>query len=317
MDVTNLTNFTEKATDLLVTNVLLNNDIQRYDFYDDVQGTEYINYIDVTLFEQSQLCTLENSGTTTWDQKIITTYPIAFAKDYCWTELYPKAIRVERMNVAKGLEDSSFAKTFTDEHIVQVKSKLERDMWVSSISLGDKTNGFATLAYAASDRLKVDADLVYPQSGLTGTIVNNIVKNIISKANLKPSLWAAANEKGQTIVIHVAQNIYNLYRDWLADNDNNRITNVNLTGNEIFVPGYENLVSVKQEPKLFVDDQTENPIIVATYDKNLIVASSMISEITAPKIQWVSDQLTDKVWFKAAYRLGMLIKFTDEVITYE
>lgn len=317
--VSGLSAFTDKATELLTKKTLLSNDLARYSFEDDVQYKKYINVATVQLYPQAGTCSLTTTGGTTFTQVELTVVPVAYNPSYCFEDLYQKAIKIDRQSLAKGMEDNAWMTILTDEHVTKIAKDVENTLWAGATATGSLYDGWATKAFAATDRAMIDGSLTaYTIANFTAssgiTIIDDVIQGVCDKVVATENLWAAV-EAGDYITIHVSPVIYNVYKKYQIANNLFRDADKNLAVKEMWVSGYEGQISIKEEAALNDSTTSNKPKMIATYDKNLYIAASMIDNVTAPKGRWIFDEVTDLIWFKANMRVGAQIAFTDLVVT--
>lgn len=314
LTVNSLSSYTDKATQLLITNTLLADDYERYSLEDDVQYSKYLNEINSTVYPMAGTCGVTPSGTTTFSQVTITVAPVSYKMKDCFEDLQQKAIKIERQAIARGMADQNWMEILTMERTNKIKKSLENLMWVGSTVGGDLINGWFTLATAAGDKVTLDSaysSLV--QSGITVSNIDNMVQNFCDKIVATECLWGRVAD-GEHITIHVAPNMFNLYKQSLLAANLFRDADKNLAVKEIWVSGYEGQISIKEEPALAVASTSAKPKMLATYDKNLYIGTSLIDNITSPAASWVVDEVDDWVYFKFSLRFGAQIAFTSCVV---
>lgn len=314
-NVSNLTNYFDRSTELLSTATLLSDDLARYRFEDDVQYSKKINTANVTMYAQAGTCGVSPSGTTTFDEATIEVRPISYNLRYCFEDLQEKGIRIERQAIAKGLEDQAVEDALTMKHILQIKSDNEKRLWAGDTDDGDLIDGWFTIAANDSDTLHIDpdyGDLV--QSAITISNIGDYMAAFVDKIVETEAIWGVVNQ-GEKVTIHVSPRIYNIYKQYLVDVNAFRDADKDLAVKEQWLTAYEEEISIKEEPALAVSAVDEKPKILATYDSNLVYGSSMIDDVTAPRAGWAQHPVTDYVHFKSSFRLGATIIFPNAVVT--
>lgn len=320
--VTNaLSTYNEKAKKLLAKNVLLSNDLDRYAFEDDVVGSGVnIAAVESTIYAQAGTCGNTESGSTIFSEKILSVKPIKYNLKYCWEDLQTKGVKIDRACLAKNI-DSQWQSVITEQNIGLVKSDINDLLWVGSISGGDIIDGWFTRATASSTGSTgcVRLDSTYSalvQSAITIALMGEMVQNFCDKIIANKSLYSGI-KLGNHVTIHMAPNMYDLYRQYLISKDYRTNVDKDLAVDEMWVNGYERRISIKEQIELDVALQTSKPKMIAVYDKNLVFGSSLVSEIARPTAKWIHDELTGYVYFQAALRLGTQIVFdTNTIINY-
>jgi len=303
--VTSLTDYTEKATELLRAGVLFNDDMANYSVQPGIKYQEYLSITDFAPYAQAGDCGLATSGDTTFTEKTITVEPIAWRQRFCTTDLRKKALPM-----AAGTLNGQFAPSM-EEHLTtgiieKIKEATEQDLWLGTGTglIGDDGGWFANLS-ACTGAISLDT------SGFTGsyagfapslTNIDDIVNDFID--NITDPMWARG-----VLTLHMSKANFELYRrNRLAANyyydQNDPELNANM---EMWALGYAGSVKIKAEAGL-----NGSNYMLLTWDKNLYIGLDEMSEVSSAK--WVYDEITDYVWFKASYKLGTEIAFCGECV---
>lgn len=287
-NVSAISDFTQKATEMLAESVLFN---ENYGVYDKAMGIPYkrsVKFITSNVNLQAGGCELTTSGTTSFTQKDLEATYFGTKVKYCTPEL-----------LTKGLEDIDVISKVLEQSSNSMKQQLDTMFWMGISGVGS-FDGLVTLWEA--DVNVIDSGFATGTT-LTESNVDDAIKSIITAT-------PAAVRKMGTLVIHVSYATFNLYKNNLISSsqyhlDMNAIENSSL---EMLVYGYNDI-------KLRVETATDYPNdqMYATYDQNIIRIYDETENISALILK--ADPIDEKVFYLMSdFRFGVNYKFGSEVI---
>lgn len=290
--VSGLSDYTQKATELLREGVLFSDDLSNYTIQKFVQNKAYLNFLEVNPHVQAGACGLQASGDTTFTEREIEVVTYAYRDQFCKNDLIKKAF-----TLPAGTLDGDFGPmidtALTQAELDAIKKEVEADLWLGTSGM---INGWFDEVTGLTISLT-------SYSGVTATDSNidDIVLDFLT--NITEAMWSRG-----VLTLHCSVAIYNMYkRNRLAANyygDN--ATNLGFL--ESWIYGYENLVKIKAEAGLSGSNK-----MMLTWDKNLYVGTDEMMEISEAK--WFYDENTDYLRFKSSFNLGAQIAIPAEVIT--
>ena len=295
-NVSNLSDYTLKATELLRTEALFSESLGRFDYMTNIQHKQYLNYIDSNPAIQAGKCDLDASGTTVFDEKEIQVFPIAFREKYCIDDLNKKDLNFNT-GTLNGVMIPDLQTSLLLDNSKSIKKQVEKLIFAGKTSSGDIFDGLITQFAADSDVIDISS------TGVTVDNIDNILQDIALA--ITDEMWA----RGKMIYIHMPLAYYNLYRinrvnaNFYHDDPKN----TGLMSMPFF--GWEGQIAIVAEPSL-----AGTKTIFATWDENIVVGTDEISEISSAKIYF--DENTDYVKYKASMKLGVAYKFGKEVIMF-
>ena len=308
-DVSLLTAYTAKATEILRESVLLSdNVIEDYTIQPGIKYKEYLNFLDATPVAQAAACGLSASGSNILTEKEITVAGYAFRDSFCVVDLEAKALPLMAGSF-NGLE-SSVEETLTLAQMEKIEDKLWYDRWFGRTGSGNLINGWYYYANAATDNIET-ATTGDSWSAVTISNINDLVEEFV--AAISADMWAKVTET-EHLTLYMSIKNYNIYKQYLIKNFGTlAVTNVTQEGpTSCWIAGYENQIVVKGIKAFDTAAVSNNPMIL-TYSKNLVLGVDEISEMSSAK--WVYDEVTDYLWFKVSLKQGCQIKFTPEIVT--
>lgn len=313
--VSNLTTFTERATEMLTSKLLFSNSVDGFSLEDDVQGSKYLNLLSSKVYPQAGTCGLSQSGSTTFDQVTLSVVPISYKLQYCFEDLYAKGLKIERQALAKSAEPM-VEEALTNENINQITKNLWYNLWVGNISTSDMFDGWAhQILDSASRVIATDAFISSTArtfAQLSGSGIQTQIQEMCNKAVATDAIWAAAGEG--KLQLFVAPNVFNLYRQYLISANLFRFGPTDLAVKRMDIVGYEGLIELVEVPELTLAT-TVAPIMILTYNKNLFIGASLMDNLTSPKAEYVVDVVADYVYFKSSLRLGCAVGVIAHCIT--
>ena len=290
--VSSLTDYTEKATELLRAGVLFSEDLSNYEFQTGIKYKEYLNFANVDPKVQAGACGLSASGDTIFTEKEIEVVLYAYRDSFCTADLRQKALP-QGSGTLKGDLGAPIEQTLTAGEIEAIKGDVEKDIWLGTSGMID---GWFTNLSACTSAISLDT-----YTGTTATLANidDIVNDFID--NITDAMWSRG-----VLTLHCSVSTYNLYkRNIMTAYGDLKDTSLGLM--ETWLYGYENQIKIKGEAGL-----AGSNYMMLTWDKNLVIGTDEESEIAEAK--WVYDEVTDYVWFKSSFKLGTQIKFCGKAI---
>jgi hypothetical protein len=292
-NVTDLTNYTEKATELLQKGILYNEDwVNNYSVQTGIKYKEYLNFINVNPWVQAGACGLLASGETVFTEKEIQVVTYAYRDKFCEKDLNQKALPQgvgTFGDLAKPIEEA-----ITMGEINAIKKQVDQDLWFGTSGM---ITGFIGRISGCSGAISLDT-----YSGVTATKdnIDDIVDDFIDNRT------NAMISRG-VLTIHCSVGVFNLYKRNRLYANYFRDKDATLGQMEDWVFGYEGQIKIKGEPGF----GTSNYMIM-TWDKNLFIGTDDVNEVASA--EWIYDPLTKYVWFMSSFKLGTQIAFCDEVV---
>jgi len=283
--LTNLTDYTEKATELLRAGVLFNDDFANYEIQTGIKFQEYLNYVDAQPTFANATCGTPADGTTTLTEKVITVKDYRATDKLCYADLDKKALA--------GIDVAS---AITADEIAKIKTKVNHDLWIGDASGTDYIDGWLTLTGDSSDKI------VATSVAVTVTSIDDVIINMISK------ITSGMQSRG-ILTIYMSLANFNLYKQNRLAANLYRDANADFGPLEMWAFGYEG--QVKIEAKVGLGSSED---MILTWAKNLVVGTDEVSTISSA--EWIDDKITKNVHFDAAFKLGAQIKFTNEVVYF-
>ena len=291
--VSSLTDYTEKATEILRAGVLYAEDLQNYDFQTGIKYKEYLNYVDVNPHVQAGACGLSASGDTTFTEKEIEVAVYAYRDQFCSVDLRKKALPLGN-GTLKGDLGSTIEQSLTEGEIDAIKAEVDADLWLGTSGMID---GWFANVSACTGAISLDT---YTGTTVTSSNIDEIVDDFLD--NVTQAMWSRG-----ILTLHCSVSTFNLYKRNRLDANYYRDQAADLGQMETWLFGYEGQVKIKGEAGL-----NGSNYMMLTWDKNLVIGTDEENEIAEAK--WVYDEVTDYVWFKSSFKLGTQIKFCGELI---
>lgn len=291
--VSNLTDYTAKATQLLREEVLFNDDMSNYSLQTGVKYIEPINILDTDIVGfQAGACSLGNSGTTSFSEKLITVASYAVKKSFCVQDLQKKNLPLVPGSMLDKLSPQ-IEEVLTAEIINKTKNAIEKDIWLGSSAMID---GLTKQLSACTSEIAVTATTI------TESNVDDIFLLFVQA--ITEGMWARG-----VLTLHCSVAIYNMYkRNRLAANYyHDTAADSQLGPMETWYFGYEGQVKVKAEAGL-----NGSNYCLLTWDKNIFIGVDEENELSSAV--WHFDGTTDLIWLKIYFKLGTQIAFCDEAI---
>ncbi len=285
--VTSLTDYTEKATELLRAGVLFNDDFASYEIQSGIKYKEYLNYVDANPAFSQTVCGTPGDGTTTLTEKEIEVAQYSATEKYCYTDLDKKA-----------LGDIDLAPVLVEDLLAKVKTKVSHDLWIGSGA--DYIDGWLTQVAAAGDYIDATCSAY---STATATNIDEIVVDLI--ASISPAMFSRG-----VLTIFMDLATFNLYKQNRLAANFYRDANTEFGPLTMWAFGYEG--QVKIEAKVGIGT---NKNLMLTWEKNLVIGVDEVNDVS--EAEFINDPITKYVYFRAQFKLGASIKYTDEVVYME
>jgi len=288
-NVTNLTDYTQAATEIFRENVLFSDNFSMYNYQEGISYKEYINSLSTDVQVQAGGCGIGDAGDTTLSEKELEVANYLVHLKYCYDDLRKKAIRAD-----------NFEEELTANVVESIKAKLNENFWMGSIAGGDLIDGIITQALA-------DANVV------TVTRPTPTVTTIITDVNaLINGLPDKALTKYGELTIHTSPALFNMYRQALTLGNYYHLQDTELDKFSMWVFGYEGKVKIKMEPG-FANNATARMLL--TPDKNIFIGVDELQ--TVSELSIINDPITDFVHFKSKFKFGTTYLLSDEVVILE
>jgi len=284
--VTGLTDYTEKATELLRAGVLFNDDFAQYEIQTGIKFKEYLNYVDAQPTFANAACGTPADGATTLTEKEIEVKDYRATDKLCYADLDSKALG--------GIDVAS---AVTADEIAKIKTKVNHDLWIGDTSGTDYIDGWLTLTADSTDKI------VATSIGITSTSIDDAVIDMIAKST--PGM----SSRG-VLTIYMSLANFNLYKQNRLSANFYRDANADFGPLSMWAFGYEGQVKIEAKVGL---GSTQDMIL--TWAKNLVIGTDEVSKVSSA--EWINDPLTKNVHFDAAFKLGAQIKYTNEVVYFE
>lgn len=291
--VTGLSDYTEKASEILKAGVLFTDDYSNYSIQMGIQYKEYINFITADPQVQVGACGLSASGSTSLTEKTIEVVTYGYRDQFCKNDLVKKAL-----TIPGGTLDGDFGpmveNVLMQAEVDAIKKQVDADLWLGTSGMID---GWFDNLSACTGAISLDT-----YSGVTASIdnIDNIVDDFID--NITDAMWSRG-----VLTLHCSVANFNLYKrnrlsaNWFRDQN----SDIGMLESWIF--GYEGQIKIKGEPGL-----AGSNYMMLTWDKNLFIGTDELREVSEAK--WFFDENTDYLRFKASFKLGTQVAFCDEVI---
>jgi len=295
-NVTGLSEYTQKATEILRESVMFADNYGEYDVMVGVQHKKYLNYIDAAPVLQAGACNLSAQGNTTFTEKEIQVFPIAVRDEWCIDDLNEKDLNFNT-GTLNGKMTSDVRAALIGEETDKIKQLFDTMVYQGDTGSGDLFDGFLTKMTNDVNVLTIPSVLV-----ALGNIDDILVDMVLA---IPQDMWSRG-----MMTIHLPLNFYNLYKQNRTNSNfyhDDPKTNKGILSMPMF--GWEGRVMIVAEPGMNGADQ-----IFLTWNKNLVIASDEIQEVSRAKIYF--DENTDLVKYKASWKFGVEYKYSKEIILF-
>lgn len=285
-NVTGLTDYTERATEMLREAVLFTDNIKEFDAQVGIKFKEYLNYLDANPGFGNITCGLPTSGDAVLTEKEISVENYKVADKYCFADLDNKALQL--IDVPASL---------TAELMEKIRVKVEHDLWMGDTSGTDYIDGWITLAKADAKTHDVTAVAITP------TNIDDILLDMVN--TVPDNLWARG-----VLTLYLPLNYYNMYKqNRLAANFFHESVE-GMGPLEMWMFGYSGQVKIKAEASL-----AGSKVFIMTWPKNFVVGYDELSAVSSAR--WWIDEKEDYAYFKAAFKLGAQLKFGGDIVMFQ
>jgi len=295
-NVTGLSEYTEKATEILRKSLLYSEQFREYDVMVGVQHKKYLNYIDTEPVLQAGACNLSAQGNTTFTEKEIQVFPIAVRDEWCIDDLNEKDLNFNT-GTFNGKMTNDVREALIGEETDKIKQLFNKVVFQGDTGSGDLFDGFLT-------KMSNDGDVItIPSVAVSLANIDDILVDMVLA--IPQDMWTRG-----MMTIHMPLNYFNLYKQNRVNSNfyhDNPKTNNELLTMSMF--GWEGRVNIVAEPGMNGADQ-----MFLTWNKNLVIASDEIQEVSRAKIYF--DENTDLVKYKASWKFGVEYKYATEIILF-
>ena len=284
-NVASISQWKEKATDMLAEYVLFSEDYSKYDKTMGIIYKKDVKYYSTDLYLQSYACEMSPSGGTVFTNKEVEVAHLGAWDKYCINDIK-----------TYGLEDFDIVSNVLTKAVDSLKTQQDKLFWVGKKLDGDLMDGLQTMLSA--DTSVIDAGWA------TGTTISktNVVSAITAVIEALPVEIAE-----KEIVLHVSATVLQAYKlARLVDKTSNfdQISNIEVAGNEMIVLGFPN-IRLRSEVGL----ASINDNIYATMDDNIDRLYNETESIAS--VELIPDPIhTDNFYIKAGYYFGITYKFS-------
>ena len=296
-NVSGLSEFTEKAKNLLLEGLLFNDSYANFSTQTGIKHKEYLNYLESDVELQAGVCDLSVSGGTTLTEKTVQVHPMSIFQKWCLSDLDQKD-NFQETGTGKGKWNTDLKTAIVTDVIRNAKFKLDKTIFEGKTSSGDLFDGLVTQFLADSDVIDVTSS-----SAVTVDNIDDYVSEMI--LSVPQDMFSRG-----MLTIHMSVKNFNLYRQ-------NRInanlyhldpSNTNLLTMPVF--GWENMVNIKAEPGMTGDDAH----MFLTFDQNIVMLYDEVNEVANGEMFF--RQLDRNVYFTAQWKIGVSYYFGSEVVLF-
>jgi len=289
-NVSALSDFTQKATQMLQESVLFSEDYGKYDKEVNIPYKRSVKYMSTVAPLQAYDCNLTISGSSLISQKELETKWMKYEDKFCVSDYEYKGM--EEIDVISGL--------ITGINNA-ISAQIDELFWVGDISgSGDLMDGLATLITADANVLNQDETAFASGSTLSDTNIDNAIWAMYMN-------YTPAMRKQGTIVFHMNYKSFDLYKKWVMNSSEayglEIVTN---STNEMKVYGIPNAI-IRAELSI-ADDK-----IYATYDNNIIALYDEVDVKSSVEI--VLDPIKKENFYVLTnFKFGVNYKFGNEIV---
>lgn len=296
-NVTNLTDYTQKATELLRSFALYADNFANYDIMTSIQHKQYLNYLDANPYIQAGACGGSTSGSTILDEKTITVVPMMFRDSFCIDDLNKKDLNFNT-GTLNGVMIPDLQTSLIADESAKIKKIIDNVLWNGSISGGDLMDGWVT-------EIAADSDVIGVTTGQTATVSN--IDDILQEMALAvtEAIWA----RGEMLTIHMPLAYYNLYKVNRVNSNFFHDDPKGLGLLQMDFYGWESQIKIQAEPGL-----AGTKTMILTQDKNLVIGTDDVFEVSKAIMYYDID--TDYVKYKSSFKLGNTYKFSEEIVYF-
>ena len=286
LNVTSLTDYKERATEIIEEGVLLNADFSRFDVQMGVEYTSLMNFLDVSPLLGADSCNKTAATTgSSLSEKTITTYKYSDDTEYCFKDLVKKGLTEEQ--VIEPISRATANGLNYKMNVALWQGDAFQDGWVTQIEAG--------------------SEVTVSGATFTESNIDEAVKATIAKI---PTALRARIKGGEHVTMFCSYATLELYRNnRIANNYNFDKVNDFEGDDEIRLVGYKNM-TIKAEVGLEgVDDK-----LILTWDKNLVISRDEVVDTT--RQFWAIDETKEIATLKTKLNFGTQVKYCPEVVVY-
>lgn len=299
-NVTQLTDYTKKATQLLTEALVYPTSYADFDTQQGVQYKARLNYLEATPVIQAYSCSMSTSGGTAFTEKDIEVAHFGTKSAYCLEDLIKKEPIFSEGN-SKSTMNATLASTLVGDNLAKLDRSMAKEFWYGDKSGGDLTDGIMVQAKADSDKVSVTA----------ATISASNIDDIIEEMILGVPEEVAASRDG--LKLRLSQKHYNEYRANRVASNLYHMDPSNLGKNEMAIFGYPEYTLVA-EPGFVGKDE-----IILTWNKNIVRAVDQVATQAKAKFVYVEIEASknNTVYFTGDWSVGQTFKFGSEIVLFE
>jgi len=299
-DVSQLTDYSKKATQLLTEALVYPTS---YADFDSQQGVNYksrMNFLDATPVIQEYSCSMATSGGTAFSEKDITVGNFGTKSSYCLDDLKKKDPLFSEGNT-KSTMNRTLAQSLVEDNLRKLEIKMAKTFYYGEIANGDLINGLIPQVKADSDVVSVTA------SAITLSNIDDIVEDMIL------AIPEEVSAERTDLVIRMSQKHYNEYRANRIASNMYHDNPANLGKTEMDVFGYPE-IKIKAEPGFTGKDE-----MILTWNKNIVRAVDQVASQAKAKFAYVEveEDKNDTVYFIGNWKTGVGYKFGSEIVLFE
>lgn len=314
-DVSSLGNYTKQALKPLLTSAVFGARTQQLMVKNGilltkVKSAEAIPILDTDAVFQTDSCSFDPSGTTSFTQRTVTVGKIKLEEKICPKDLETKFTQ-EALNAGSTYEDfgnSDFEKVFQEKKSAVIAKQLESAIW-----MGDTGSGTNNLKFfdGLSKQIIAGSPIDANVSGYTG--IATVGTGLISSSNILAVIKGCKNAipaalKGRDdLHIFCGYDLYDLYVDAGIAANYFHFSFDDKSNYEMTIPG----TNIKLTAVHGLDNTGK---LFATYLGNMALAVDVEAEETNYKL-WYSQDNND-VRFRCAFKMGTNVAFTNLCVKF-
>lgn len=288
-NVSQLTDYTEKASQMLYDEVLTNDLFSNYTIETGIEYKRYINFLDTDFDFVAGGCDIAVSGETSIYQKEIEVVNFGSHLRYCYKTLAKKAV-----------SDLNYEETLINEIINKSNQKLNTAFWEGNKAGGDLIDGLRTMLIADTNVLKLAKTA--PTLTTIITRVNEMINALPNKNQLNSG----------ELTIHTDIDTYLMYREALTLAYSITVNDKETGDNEMWVNAFTNKVKIKGEPG-FVSDLSGRMVIIP--NKNIVIGLDEVQKVASLDI--VNDPITKYVHIMQDFMFGVQYVFDTAIVVMQ
>lgn len=266
-----------------------------------IKGIATLNYHATTInFQDGSSCGFTNSGNDVFTQKDIKTVKLKVNKTFCLSDLEQTYLESKLDAGASYVDDSAFADSLTDTINKAIAAEVEKAIWQSVENVSPANN----LEYFDGVLKLVDAS--GSKINISGSTVTS--SNVVDVINSVYAAMPAEVIEAEDAAIFVGTDIFRLWTMALTKaNLYHYVSDAGAQSFELVLPGAN--VTVYGVPGL-----NSKKAIIAGQRSNFVFGTDLESDLESYDL-WYSKDNRD-VRFEAIFRIGVQVKFEDQVVRY-